>query len=83
MVALHIGGCIGFYRRFRRDNDSAASYLFAASAIMVASQVFNTFYAHPYDIYNLLSHVYRVVFFCKCSDLKNPLCRFDSDRRHY
>ena len=61
MVALHIGGCIGFYYRFRRDNDSAASYLFAASAVMVASQVFNTFYAHPYDIYNLLSHIYRVV----------------------
>jgi signal transduction histidine kinase len=61
MVVLHIGGCIGFYRRFLRDNDSAASYLFAASAIMVASQVFNTFYVHPYDIYNLLSHVYRVV----------------------
>jgi signal transduction histidine kinase len=61
IVALHIGGGVGFYFRFRGNHDSASSYLFAASAIMVASQVFNTFYEHPYDIYNLLSHVYRVV----------------------
>lgn len=61
LVGLHIAGCVGFYRRFRIGNDSAASYLFAASAIMVASQIFNTFYVHPYDIYNLLAHAYRVV----------------------
>ena len=61
MVALHIGGCFGFYQRFKRNHEIAWSYLFAASAIMVASQIFNTFYAHPYDVYNLLSHVYRGV----------------------
>lgn len=61
MVVLHIAGCVGFYRRFKRNHEIAWSYLFAASAIMVASQIFNTFYAHPYDVYNLLSHVYRGV----------------------
>lgn len=61
MVALHIAGCIGFYRRFKRNHQIAWSYLFAASGIMVASQIFNTFYAHSYDAYNLLSRVYRGV----------------------
>ena len=61
LVALHVIACIGFYIRFNDDHESAWSYLFAASAIMVASQIFNTFYAHPYDIYNLLSHIYRVI----------------------
>jgi signal transduction histidine kinase len=60
-VGLHVAACIGFYFRFNEDHESAWSYLFAASAIMVSSQLFNTFYVHPYDIYNLLSHIYRVI----------------------
>ncbi len=61
LVALHVVACLGFYLRFHDGHEIAWSYLFAASAIMVASQIFNTFYEHPYDIYNLLSHVYRVI----------------------
>jgi signal transduction histidine kinase len=61
LVLLHVTACIGFFLHFRDDHESGWSYLFAASAIMVASQIFNTFYAHPYDIYNLLSHIYRVI----------------------
>lgn len=33
----------------------------ATPSLMVTRQIFNTFYEHPYAIYNLLSHVYRVI----------------------
>ena len=61
LVILHILAAFGFYRRFRQDLSTTWNYLFAASAVMAASQIFNTYYAHPYDTYNLLGHVYRVI----------------------
>lgn len=61
IVALHIAGGVGFFRLMRAERTDTWPYLLAASAILVASQIFNTFYVDPQDIYNLLSHVYRVV----------------------
>ena len=61
LVALHVAGAIGFYLQLRNAQSSSAVYLLAASIVMALSQALNAVYAHPYDIYNFMSHVYRVV----------------------
>jgi signal transduction histidine kinase len=61
LVALHVAGALGFYLQLRTSQSSNAVYLLAASVVMALSQVLNAMYAHPYDIHNFLSHVYRVV----------------------
>jgi signal transduction histidine kinase len=61
LVLLHVAGAIGFYLQLRTAGSSNAAYLLAASVVMALSQVFIALYAHPYDIHNFLSHVYRVI----------------------
>ena len=61
LVALHVAAAIGFYLQLRNAHSSNAAYLLAASLVMGLSQVLNALYAHPYDIHNFLSHVYRVI----------------------
>ena len=61
LVALHVAGAVGFYLQLRMGQSSNAAYLLAASIVMALSQGLNALYAHPYDIHNFLSHVYRVV----------------------
>jgi len=61
LVALHAAAAVGFYLQLRAAHSSNAAYLLAASIVMALSQVLIAEYAHPYDIHNFLSHVYRVV----------------------
>jgi signal transduction histidine kinase len=61
LVALHVAGAAGFYLQLRARQSSNAAYLLAASVVMALSQALNALYAHPYDIHNFLSHLYRVV----------------------
>jgi signal transduction histidine kinase len=61
LVLLHVVAAIGFYLQLRTAGSSNAAYLLAASVVMALSQVFIALYAHPYDIQNFLSHVYRVI----------------------
>jgi len=61
LVALHVAGAIGFYLQLRNGQSSNGVYLLAASIVMALSQALNALYAHPYDIYNFMSHVYRVI----------------------
>lgn len=61
LVALHAAGAVGFYLQLRSPQPSNAAYLLAASIVMALSQALNALYAHPYDIHNFLSHLYRVV----------------------
>jgi signal transduction histidine kinase len=61
LVALHTLAAIAFYVRLRRDGSATWAYLFAASGAMGLSQVLIGLYAHPYDVHNLLSHLYRLV----------------------
>jgi signal transduction histidine kinase len=61
LAALHVAGAVGFYWQLRAAHSSNAAYLLAASIVMAFSQALNALYAHPYDIHNFLSHVYRVV----------------------
>ena len=61
LVALHAAAALGFYLQLRTSQSSNAVYLLAASVVMALSQSLNAMYAHPYDIHNFLSHVYRVV----------------------
>jgi signal transduction histidine kinase len=61
LVGLHVAAAFGFYLQLRAAHSSNAAYLLAASVVMALSQALNALYAHPYDIHNFLSHVYRVI----------------------
>ena len=61
LAALHVLAAVGFYRQLATTYSQNAAYLCAASLVMALSQVLLTMYAHPYDLYNFLSHVYRVI----------------------
>lgn len=61
LFAAHLAAAWGFFRRVNLDDSQMWGYLFAASCLMGASQLFTTFYSHPYDIHNFLAHAYRAV----------------------
>jgi signal transduction histidine kinase len=61
LVALHVFAAVGFYLQLRNTQSTNAAFLLAASIVMALSQALNALYAHPYDIHNFLSHVYRVI----------------------
>jgi len=61
LVLLHVIAAVGFYLQLRTMGSSNTAYLLAASIVMALSQALNALYAHPYDINNFASHVYRVI----------------------
>jgi signal transduction histidine kinase len=61
LFAAHLLAAWGFFYRLRKEASPRWGYMFAASCLMAASQLFTTFYAHPYDIHNFLAHAYRLV----------------------
>jgi signal transduction histidine kinase len=61
LFAAHLIAAWGFFRRQRQDASAMWGYLFAASCLLAAGQLFTTFYSHPYDIHNFFAHAYRAV----------------------
>jgi two-component system, NarL family, sensor histidine kinase UhpB len=61
LVALHLAAAVGFYWQMRTAQSPNAAYLLTASVVMALSQALNALYAHPYDIHNFLSHLYRAI----------------------
>lgn len=48
------------YRQFRKDGQAHLVYFIGALLLGVFSELLFTLYASPYDIYNLMGHVYKV-----------------------
>ena len=63
IVAVLAVACAVFFTRARRTGDSVQTYLFAATAISVMSELAFTLYSDVTDMFNLTGHVYKVIAF--------------------
>lgn len=60
IVAAHAATILLLYRTFRRTGAGHLIYFMGALAMGIYSELLFTLYASPYDIYNLMGHVYKM-----------------------
>jgi len=60
IVAMEAAAALVFFRMYRKTHEEHLIYFIGAMALGVFSELLFTLYASPYDIYNLMGHVYKV-----------------------
>lgn len=60
IVAAEAAAALLFYNNYRKTHEDHLVYFIGAMVMGIFSELLFTFYASPYDIYNLMGHVYKV-----------------------
>jgi signal transduction histidine kinase len=60
VVAMETAAALVFFRMYTKTHEDHLVYFIGAMALGIFSELFFTLYASPYDVFNLMGHVYKV-----------------------